>query len=179
MNINNRAKKAGAFLITLFTVIIIIFGLFGAKMLETSEAQRSFPNEHLFIDATYLLKTAETNDTVNVTCDLYLTNIWEKESGEIKIIAYVIETSDNLAIDKNKVEIGKVSFNSTAEIEVPVILSNNSYKVDILIFESGKLVLKGTIYISAYPIYYWDAVNHTSVQLWKLENKGTDFVQIH
>ena len=141
MKINKKTKKAGAFIATVTTLILILFGLLGTGLL----AQPDFPNAHLSVDATYLLKTSETNDTVNVTCIPYLTNIWEKESGEITVTAYVIEMNNNLAVYKNTVDIGKIPADSTAEIEIPVVLSNNSYKVDILIFENGKLVIKGKL----------------------------------
>ncbi len=179
MEIRIKTKKAGALIATISTIIIIAVSIFATGMLKPSVAQPYFPNEHLFVDTTYLLKTGETNNTVNVTCTPYLTNIWSKESGEIKIIAYVIETKDNLAVYKNTVEIGKIPANSTAEIEIPIVLSNNSYKVDILIFENGKLVIKGTLTISAYPIYMWDEINPGQKQEWRISNSGSDFIQIH
>jgi len=179
MKINKKTKKAGMFVATVSIIILMIFGVFSTGIFETSVAQTTFPNEHLFVDATYLLKTEETNDTVNITCNLYVTNIWEKESGEIKVIAYVIETSNNLAVYKNTVEMRKIAANSTAEIEVPIALSNNSYKVEILIFENEKLVLKGKLTISAYPVYLWDEISHEGIQVWKVYNSMCDFEQIH
>jgi hypothetical protein len=41
-----------------------------------------------------------------------------------------------------RLQIGKIPANSTAEIQIPLVLSNNSYKVDVLIFESGNLLSK-------------------------------------
>lgn len=179
MEMKIKTKKAGVLVVAISVIIIILVGLFAPGMFQPSEAQPYFPNEHLFVDTTYLLKTDETNNTVNVTCTPYLTNIWSKESGDIKIIAYVIETKDNLAVYKNTVEIGKIPANSTAEIEIPIVLSNNSYKVDVLIFENGKLVIKGTLTISAYPVYIWDEINRDQKQEWRISNSGSDFIQIH
>ena len=179
MKMKMKTKKAGALIATLLTLVIILASLYSTGMFQPSMAKQYFPNEHLFVDTTYLLKTGETNDTVNVTCTPYITNIWDKESGEIKIIVYVIETKDNLAVYKNTVEIGTIATNSTAEIEIPVVLSNNSYKVDVLIFENGKLVIKGTLTISAQPIYTWDDINHYQKLEWQVSNSLSDFVQIH
>lgn len=179
MKINKKTKKAGMLVAGLCIIVIVLLGVFSTGMFKPIAAQPDFPNEHLFVDATYLLKTDETNDTVNVTCTPYLTNIWEKESGKIKVIAYVIETSNNLAVYKNTVEIGEIPADSTAEIEIPIVLSNNSYKVDILIFENEKLVLKGKLTISAYPVYLWDEITHGVKQVWRLENTVYDFEQIH
>lgn len=178
MKLNKKTKKAGILTATVVTIFIILFGVFASGLLKQSVAKPDLPNEHLFVDATYLLKTDETNDTVNVTCTPYITNIWEEKSGEITAIAYVIESNTNLAIYKNTVDIGEISADSTAEIEIPVVLSNNSYKVDILIFEDGKLVLKGKLTISAYPVYIWDELNRNYQQKWNIENSMDDFKQI-
>jgi len=179
MKINKKTKKAGMLVAGLSIIIIVAaVGVFANGMLKSSVAQPDFPNDHLFVDATYLLKTDETNDTVNVTCTLYLSNIWEKESGEIKAIAYVIETSNNFAVYKNTVEIGRIEANSTAEIEIPVVLSNNSYKVEILLFEDGKLVIKGELTIRAYPLYSWEDITHGAKQVWILSNSASKFCTI-
>lgn len=177
MEINPKTKKAGVFIGTISTILIIVVCIFAAMILG-SRAEPVFPAEHLFVDATYLLKTNETNETVDVTCTLYLTNIWMKESGNIKATAYVIETSDNLAVYKNTVTIGNIAADATAEIEIPLVLSNNSYKVEILIFENEKLVIKGIITISAYPIYSWDEISHGKSQQWQISNAGYDFQNI-
>ena len=178
MEMKLKSKKAGALIAVVTVTAIILVSVF-AMLFQPSTAQPNFPNQHLYVDATYLLKTGETNSTVNVTCTPYLTNLWSKESGEIKIIAYVIETKDNLAVYKNTVEIGKIAANSTAEIQIPVVLSNNSYQVDILIFENGKLVLKGTLTISAYSTFYWDEINHINKQVWDVTSYMGEFNQIH
>ena len=178
MNITKQTKKAGASLAGIIIIIIVFAGLFASGILET-KAEEVYPEEHLFVDATYLLKTNETNNSVNVTCTLYLTNIWKKESGTIKTTAYVIETSDNLAVYKNTVTTGEIAADSTTEIELPLVLSNNSYKVEILIFENDKLVIKGVITISAYPIYSWNDVMHGAEQEWRIMNDGYNFENIH
>jgi len=178
MKINKKTKKAGMIVAIISVVLIVLLGIFGTGMLKPSVAKPDFPSEHLFVDATYLLKTGETNDTVNITCNLYLTNIWEKESGEIKVTAYVIETTDNLAVYKNTVEVGEIAAEATAEIEIPIVLSNSSYKVEILVFENQKLVIKGKLTISAYPVHSWDEVVYGQRQEWKVLNSLEEFEQI-
>ena len=175
MTMSRKTKKAGALVTAVLITMIVLAGVFSSGMFKESfiaqshpvENEPDFPNEHLFIDATFLLKTNETNESVNITTNIYLTNIWEKESGEIKAIAYVIESSNNFAVYKNTVEIGIINANSTAEIEIPIVLSNSSYKVEILLFEKEKLVIKGTLTISAYPVYTWDDVDHSTGQKYK------------
>ena len=178
MDLSKKTKKAGVIAGTTITIAVIL-GISILVLLNSSAAVTIYLKEHLFADATYLLKTDETNETVNVTCEIYLTNIWEKESGNIKATAYVIETNNNLAVYKNSVEIGEITADSTAEVNIPIVLSNNSYKVDILIFEKDKLVLKGKITISAYPLYDWEEILHGAKQRWELKNTVYEFDQIH
>jgi len=179
MEISSKTKKAGV-IVGAIAILIVLLSVFLPGLLRSSVAETIFPEEHLFVDATYILKTDQTNDTVNVTCDLYLTNIWKKESGEIKAIAYVIETKNNFAVYKNDVEIGKITKDSTAEINVPLVLSNSSYKVEILLFENEKLVLTGELTISAHPRYLWEDIEHGKVkaQVWDLYNSDAQFVNI-
>ncbi len=189
----SRKTKAGAFAAT--TVLILVFagmmsiGLFTktVSVVKAKITPPDFPREHLFIDATYLLKTDETNESVNITANLYLTNIWEKDSGEIKAIAYVIEKTNQFAVFKNTVEIGFITANSTAEIEIPLVLENSSYRVEVLIFENDKLEIKGKLGISAYPVYLWEEVERDDGRLepaqvlsgWMVKNTDIDYEQIH
>jgi len=178
MNLSKKTKKAGVIL-GIFTVAIIMMGMFLPGFLEPSIAKPVYPREHLFVDATYLLVTEETNDSVCITCDLYLTNIWEKESGEINVVAYVIEQSKNFAVYKSKIDVGVIKANSTAEIEIPVVLENSSYKVEILLFENDKLVTKGKISIRTKQKYPPGYLSVDKMQQWDVINEGDYFENIH
>ena len=126
-------KKAGALVGLIFTSIVV-FSVILTGMFESTIAVKTYPDQHLFVDQTILLKTNETNETVDIICILYLTNIWEKESGELKGAAYVIETENNFAISETEIEIGLIKADSTTKIEIPIVLSNNSYKVKVLLY---------------------------------------------
>ena len=181
MKISKKTKKAGALAVIISFVLIGTIGVLTSGILKTQVVHSKsnepyFPKDHLFVDATYLVKTGETNSSVNVTCDLYLTNIWEKESGKIKAIAYVIETKNNFAVNKSRDEIGLIKANSTAEIAIPVTLLNSSYKIEVLLFENDKLSLKGELTISARPKYTWEEIQHRSDldgQEWVVYNSVT------
>lgn len=178
MKTNKNVKKAGALVAI---IAIVLTGTLGITLLDWSEpvsANPQLPEEHLFVEATYLLKTGETNTTVNVTCTPYMTNIWDEESGEIKIIAYVVKTSNNIADYKNTVEIGKIKGDATAELEIPIVLSSDRFRVDMLIFEDGKLVLKGSTTITAEQKFRYDPEGIVISQYWDLQNSDCDFVKV-
>jgi len=159
MTMNKNVKKAGALVVIIAIVLVGTAGVISSGVFEKPapvEPKPIFPKDHLNIDASFLLKTSETNESVNVSCDLYMTNIWEKESGEIKATAYVSERNTNFAVFKNTVEFGVIDANSTKELNVPVKFYDNSYKVEILLFESNKLFKKVTLTINSYQNYYYD-----------------------
>jgi len=174
MNFSTQKKKAGLTLGVIAVSIVLCIAAYALIGLGQSE-EEVLEGEHLFVDATYLLKTGETNSSVNVTCTLYLTNIWEEESGPIKAIVYVIEQENNLAVYKNTVSIGPIGADSTAEIEIPVVLFNSSYKIEMLIFENEKLVIKGKVTLNAYPVYIFDEVTHSQRQEWTVVNEIQQF----
>ena len=161
---SSKTKKAGALAATAMISIIILAALFSSGMLKKSTRAGSkpfddtpgYPADHLSIDASFLLKTGETNESVNISCDLFMTNIWEKESGEIKATAYVSPQNNNLAVFKSTVEFGVIDANSTKELNIPVKFKDNTYKVEILLFESNKLTKKVTLSITTYLNYYYN-----------------------
>ena len=157
MKTNKNVKKAGALAGIIIVILVLSIGILASGIFEVNGGDPpQFPRDHLSVDASFLLKTDETNESVNVTCDLYLTNSWEKVSNEIKIIAYVIEKNSNLAIFKNTVEFGKIAADATTELNIPLEFSDNSYKVEILIFENEKIVMKGQTSITSNQRYFYD-----------------------
>lgn len=198
MNIDKNIKKAGAIL---GVVTIVLVGIYGGFCLgcfyrtketpDPIDPEPYYPTDHLSIDASFLLKTDETNESVNVSCDLFMTNIWEKESGEIKATAYVSEKNTNLAVYKNTVEFGVIEANSTKELNIPVKFSDDSYQVKILLFENNKLFKKVTLSITIYQNYYIGSSGgivynegrtkeHASRDgQWSIESGNPEIVEIH
>ena len=196
---SSKTKKAGALTAIAMISLIILAALFSSGILKKSTRADSqpvddmpdFPADHLFIDASFLLKTGETNESVNISCDLFITNIWEKQSGEIKATAYVSPKNNNLAVFKSTVEFGVIEANSTKELNIPVKFKDNSYKVEILLFESNKLTKKVTLSVTTYQNYYYDlggkmvinegrTLDHIQVDgQWSIENTAAQVTSVH
>lgn len=198
MKLGKSVKKAGALVLIISFVLIATLGVFSTGILNNTiveskpiDPEPNYPIDHLTIDASFLLKTGETNESVNVSCDLFMTNIWEKESGEIKATAYVMEQNSNFAVFKNTTEFGVIDANSTKELNIPVKFSDSSYQVEILIFESNKLVKKVTLSINSYQNYYLDDegdmflnVGRTKAHAqkdgqWSIESETPYIINIH
>ena len=119
--------------IAIFIVLASIF------YFQKSEAEKE---NKLSVDAMYLLKRNETKEYVNATAIIYLTNL-HAESGEIKIIVYLMERWKGIAVDKKELEIGKLQKDRTEEIQIDVQMKNRSYNLEILVFENDLLKIKG------------------------------------
>ena len=171
MTMSKKAKKAGILSGAVMSITILVCaGVLLGSINEPIVAAAEKPEEHLFIEETYLLRTGETNKTVNVTCTPYMTNIWDEESGDIKVIAYVVKTSNKIAEYKSTVEIGKIVGDTTAEIEIPIVLTADNFKVDLLIFEDEKLVLKGSFTVKAVQTFKYNFSGVVIGSDWDLEN---------
>ncbi|MEF8879446.1 MAG: hypothetical protein V5A64_03530 [Candidatus Thermoplasmatota archaeon] len=192
MSLSKKTKKAGMLLLTAVVIVSIFAGMMEAGLFtKTVKPTPTYPTDHLDVDASYLLKTDETNESVNVSCDLFLTNIWEKKSGEIKATAYVSEQNTNFAVYKTTVEFGVIDANSTKELNIPVKLSDSSYKVEILLFENDKLVKKIKLSIKSYRNYYYDSQGNMTIEKgrsmdnieedgqWSITNEKTEIESIH
>jgi hypothetical protein len=102
----------------------------------------------LQVDDVYFLTGQDDNTEDNlipVVTTLYLTNAQWNSSGSVKIVAYLLRTSPNIAVDKGTVEIGTIHGSETKEVGIQVVVPslNTSYDVNFLIFENNLLVLRG------------------------------------
>ncbi len=117
-------------------IFIVLASIFYFQKSETEKENK------LSVDAMYLLKRNETKEYVNATAIIYLTNL-HAESGEIKIIVYLMERWKGIAVDKKELEIGKLQKDRTEEIQIDVQMKNRSYNLEILVFENNLLKIKG------------------------------------
>ena len=62
--------------------------------------------------------------------------------------------------------------------KIPIVLSENTYRVDMLIFENERLVLKGNLTIKATQHFKYDIEGRILLQNWSLENSDCYFVSI-
>jgi len=76
---------------------------------------------------------------------VFLTNEGEDEIYDVMVRAFVIERDSNLARDEDQVEMGTISGKSTKEEELFISVPNNdTYRIEIVVFEDAKLTLRGS-----------------------------------
>jgi len=134
-------------------IILVAFMLYSFK-------EEGRENE-LSVDAMYLLKEEGKGETMNASAIIYLTNVGG-ESGNIKIIAYLMERWKGVAVARNEVKIGKIAADKTKEVQIPMEMRNKSYEIEVLVFEDDLLKIKGggalrIIHYSVDNKVYWDA----------------------
>ena len=173
---SKKSKKAGILTGTVVAITVLVctgifLGIINKPIVATHK-------DYLFIEETYLLKTGETNETVNVTCIPYITNIWNEESGDIKVIAYVVKTSNNIADFRRTVEFGKIKGDVTTELEIPIVITGDNFRVDLLVFEDEKMVLKGSFTIRAKQVFKYDTDGYLLSQTWQLDNSKCEFYRV-
>jgi len=132
----------------------------------------------LQVDDVYFLAGEDENTEDNfipIITTLYLTNAQWNSSGSVKIVAYLLRTNPNIAVDKSTVEIGAIPGSTTKEAGVHVVLPglNTPYDVDFLIFENDLLVLRGQGNIEVVQIQSGGS-NYNYVQI----NKDAIFEQV-
>ena len=119
---------------------------------------------NLSVDAMYILKNSESEGKVNISAIIYLTNTGGK-SGDIKIVAYLLEKWKGIAVEKKEISIGEIKGRITKEISMYMEMGNGSYQLEVLVFENQLLKIKGggwieTKYYESNGIYHAD----TSIQ---------------
>ena len=117
----NRLKKASKTAGIIIVTAIITLTIYGVFLQDSSKGCLYYPRNYLSVDATYLLKVEESDDFVNVICTPYITNNKDKASGTISIIAYVIDTSNNIALSKTSFDVGNIRSKTTSEVVIRLI----------------------------------------------------------
>ena len=146
-----RYKKYGN--IKYVTVIAVIIIIIAAGVLSSYVCLHNAKNKnHLSVDAMYLVKNGESDDKINVSATLYLTNVGAK-SGDIKIVTYIMERWKGIAIDKKEINVGKLEKDKTSEVELNMQIGNGSYDIEVLVFEDDLLKIKGQGGITTTMVY--------------------------
>jgi len=152
-----------------YILFIVIIGIIASTAFIYSLSKKE---NSLSVDAMYLLKNDEGKDEINISGIIYLTNI-RAVSGSVKIIAYLTERWNGIALYKKEVEVGRLSKDKTTEIEFEMSIKNGSYSLEILVFEDDLLRIKGGGWIQVYHEMKDEAYT------WRISVQDVMFYEIH
>ena len=129
---------------TIMTVVIAI------NLADDDEGRDKAPRTiipHLYIDEVFF-RSYESH-AISLVITLYITNDGLKDATDVKVHIWPVVEESNIATDVVVLELGNVLVNQTASDEEMVELKAASvHSVELLVFESGKIVLKGRASVS-------------------------------
>jgi len=102
---------------------------------------------HLFIDEVFFRSYENEGITVEIT--IYVTNDGTKDAYGVQAHIWPVVEESNIATDMKKIDFGDIGVNQTMDQKVEILLNAGTmHSVEILVFESSRLVLKGVADVS-------------------------------
>jgi flagellar basal body-associated protein FliL len=102
---------------------------------------------HLFVEDVFFMKTGSRADgeDIDMLTTVYVTNDGLADALNVKITARSMDDKKNLVHDKVDKTVGNIPIQKTSEIELIIKIPTGSrHEVDLMIFEKGLLILRGT-----------------------------------
>ncbi|MGA1793124.1 MAG: Plug domain-containing protein [Thermoplasmatota archaeon] len=102
---------------------------------------------HLFIDEVFFRSYENEGITVEIT--IYVTNDGTKDAYGVEAHIWPVVDESNIATDKKEISFGDIGVNQTLDQKIEILLNAGTmHSVEILVFESSRLVLKGVADVS-------------------------------
>jgi hypothetical protein len=142
-------KQLKSKMIALTIVAFLLIGIVGivaiALSIPTGEAQEG---PHLIVEDIFFVagsQTGQTSGSITITVSAFITNKGDKDAQGVEIVAFVVEKNSNLAMDKAESTLGAIGRDQTGtsefQVQIPI---DESYVVRLIIFEGGKIVVRGS-----------------------------------
>lgn len=129
------------------TVLVVMGIIYGAVMVYNLRPGQS---TYLTFENVYFERV--DNETLHVT--VYITNDGLSDSHRVKAIMYVTD-SQSLSQTKSVEQVGVIRSETTEEVTFTAsVIKDQKYSVEVLIFDGGKLTLKGSGTLQTYTTYY-------------------------
>jgi flagellar basal body-associated protein FliL len=151
-----KSKSRSKLLYLIVGLVVAIFivtaGIMVLMVKEEIEKDAGPPPEkvkepHLIVEDVFFMKSESrsNDDKVNILTTVYITNDGEAVAQNVNIIAWPIDEDKNLALDKAYAPVEIIPAQITSEIEFDIdVPPGNRHSVDLLIFERGRLILRGS-----------------------------------
>lgn len=131
---------------TLICITVLAVALGGGGE-DNSIPPPTVPMSHLMIEDVYFMESEGEGDDMRIT--IYMTNDGTRDADNVKAHIWPVIEGKNVATDKEEITFGDIRINETMVGETYIALEEGTlHSVEILVFDSGKLVLKGEARIS-------------------------------
>ena len=129
---------------SLLVCIVVMSALFSSVLADEAPKQA-----YLQVDDVFFVLTDSENglrtDMVNIDVTAFITNKGKLDAKDVEIIAFTVDKNTNLALDKTTFDVGSIPKDKTSSSEFSLSMPNNdSYVIELIIFENGKIALKGS-----------------------------------
>lgn len=133
MDENRRWVAGGVLMLIIFSVLVYFVVTIPGD------------NTDLSVDEVFFNSIEMDGPDSDLKITVFLTNEGEDEIDDVMVRAFVIERDSNLARDEDRVDMGTISGKSTKEGDLFISIPNNdTYRIEILVFEDSKLTLRGS-----------------------------------
>jgi flagellar basal body-associated protein FliL len=149
-----KKKNKVLYLIAGLLVAIFIFSAGTMMLMVSEEMEEPGPppepqkEPHLMVEDVFFMKTLgyrASNEWTDITTTVYITNDGMADARNVKITAFPIDKNKNLALDKRDTVVGSIPAQETKEVEFIITVPGGTrHDVNLLIFESNKLILRGS-----------------------------------
>lgn len=138
-----------AYFVSIGILISVLFSIAALTISLQPEAEAKVVEPFLVVEDVYFVLSSTTGSSDSsdrsVTMTAYITNQGKKEAAAVEVRVFAIDTDTNLGVDYNQATIGLIPADTTGETTLSLLVpQGKTYRVEMLVFESGKIVVRGS-----------------------------------
>jgi hypothetical protein len=137
------------YFISLGITMSVILSVVALTIALQPEAEAKVIEPYLVVEDVYFVVDdqviySSTEDKI-ITMSVYITNSGKKDASGVSVRAFAIDPDSNLGVDYNEQTIGMIPQDTTGETNIVLsVPQGKTYRIELLVFESGKIVVRGS-----------------------------------
>jgi hypothetical protein len=129
------------------TAVAVAFADDGSSGVEEDKMEEIIKIPHLYIEDVFFRSYENEGITVEIT--IYVTNDGTDDANNVQAHIWPVVDESNIATDMKEIQFDDIMVNQTRHQKVEILLNAGTlHSVEILVFESNMLVLKGRAEVS-------------------------------
>jgi hypothetical protein len=137
-----------AYFISIMLTASVILSLIALGVALQPDAKAEIVRPSLVVEDVYFVMTPGTDSSSSskdVTMSAFITNTGKEDAANVEVRTFAIDSDTNLGVDSNQVSLGLLPKETTGEAMLKLTVpEGNSYRIELLVFESGKIVVRGS-----------------------------------